>query len=80
MRDTSLEAYQKLTHLNSKQQSVLVYIHGHPDCTDVEIAEGLGWTINRVTPRRGELENMGYIKSSGRRHQNGRHAHAWRSL
>ncbi len=31
MRDTSSEAYQQLTHLSDKQQTVLVYIHGHPD-------------------------------------------------
>ena len=52
MRDTSLTAFQQLSHLNSKQESVLIYIHGHPDCTDKQTAEGLGWTINRVTPRR----------------------------
>ena len=78
MRNTSLQAFQQLTHLNDKQQSVLVYINGHPDCTDKDIAEGLDWAINRVTPRRGELENLGLIISSGYRLQDKRKAHTWR--
>jgi DNA-binding MarR family transcriptional regulator len=79
MRDTSLKAYQQLTHLSDKQQTVLVYIHGHPDTTDKEIAQSLGWEINRVTPRRGELENLGLIVSSGYLVQaNKRRAHTWR--
>jgi DNA-binding MarR family transcriptional regulator len=79
MRDTSLLAYQQLTHLSDKQQTVLVYIHGHPDTTDKEIAQSLGWEINRVTPRRGELENLGLIVSSGYLLQpNKRKAHTWR--
>jgi DNA-binding MarR family transcriptional regulator len=70
MRDTSLLAYQQLTKLSDKQQSVLVYIHGHPDSTDKEIAEGLGWAINRVTPRRNELETKKkLIISSGKKLQ-----------
>ena len=78
MRDTSLAAYNQLTNLSDKQQSVLVYVHGHADCTDKEIAEGLGWQINRVTPRRGELEGLGLVVSSGYKLQNGRRVHTWR--
>lgn len=36
----------------------------HAAC-DVEIARQLGWTINCVTPRRGELEQKGFIKKVG---------------
>jgi DNA-binding MarR family transcriptional regulator len=78
MRDTSLTAYNQLKHLNDKQQSVLIFIHGHPDCTDKEIATGLAWTINRVTPRRGELETKGYITSTGVKLQDNRKAHTWK--
>ena len=79
MRDTSIEAFRQLRHLSDKQQTVLVYIHGHPDTTDKEIAQSLGWEINRVTPRRGELENLGLIVSSGYLVQaNKRRAHTWR--
>jgi DNA-binding MarR family transcriptional regulator len=77
MRDTSKQAYLQLQDLSDKQQTVLVYIHGHPDCTDKEIAEGLGWAINRVTPRRGELEKLTAIKSTGYKMQQGRSAHTW---
>ena len=78
MRDTSLESYSSLQHLNDKQQSVLIFINGHPDCTDKEIAAGLGWTINRVTPRRGELEDLGIVLSLGIKVQDKRKAHIWR--
>ena len=78
MRDTSLLAYNQLNHLNDKQKSVLIYVHGHPDCSDKDIAEGLGWTINRVTPRRGELEDLGIILSWGTKLQNHRKVHIWR--
>lgn len=78
MRDTSLEAYRQLNNLSDKQQTVLVYIHGHPDTTDKEIAKGLGWTINRVTPRRGELEAKGLIVGSGYVIQASRRVHCWR--
>jgi hypothetical protein len=78
MRDTSLQAYRELQNLSGKQQTVLVFIHGHPDCTDKEISEGLGWTINRVTPRRGELESYGYVVCSGTVKRQNRQAHTWR--
>jgi hypothetical protein len=78
MRDTSLEAYQQLTHLNSKQQTVLKYIRYHPDSTDHDIAVGLAWAINTVTPRRGELEKYGLIASNGKVVQNRRKAYIWR--
>lgn len=42
--------------LGSKQGIVLRYIMDHPRQTDKEIAAGIGWPINTITPRRGELE------------------------
>jgi hypothetical protein len=44
--------------LGAKQGKVLRYIMDHPESTDREIANGLKWPINTVTPRRGELEGM----------------------
>lgn len=80
MRDTSLEAYRSVKGLNDKQQTVLIYIHGHPDCTDNDIAHGLNWEINRVTPRRGELEKLGWVVSSGYvLLPSRRRAHTWRT-
>jgi len=78
MRDTSLASYNQLTNLSDKQQSVLIVIHGNPNCTDLEISKQLGWAINRVVPRRYELEKAGWIKSSGYKLQNGRKVHTWR--
>lgn len=47
--------------------------------TDKDVDKGLQWEINRVTPRRGELENLGLIVSSGYLVQaNNRRAHTWR--
>jgi len=77
-RDTSLLAYKQLQHISNKQQDVLIQINIHPDITDKQIAQYLKWTINRVTPRRGELEQKGLIVSSGYVFQDGRRAHMWR--
>jgi predicted ArsR family transcriptional regulator len=79
MRDTSLEAYEKLTQVNQKQKLVLDAIKFLTPCTDQEIAQRLGWPINRVTPRRGELEKMKLIESHGKtKTSSGRSAHTWR--
>jgi DNA-binding MarR family transcriptional regulator len=78
MRDTSLLAYQQIQpKLGSRQQTVLIWIHGHPDCTDKDIATGLSWTINCVVPRRNELEKKGWVRSSGYTVQDGRRVHVW---
>ena len=78
IRDTSLEAYQTV-EVSDKQRIVLHYICSHYPCTDVQIAHGLGWTINRVTPRRGELETLGLIIDAGYTvQQSGRRAHIWK--
>ena len=78
-RDTSREAYEGLTRLNYKQKRVFETIQQRQPCTDQQIAEALGWPINRVTPRRGELEKGGVIVSAGKvRTSSGRNAHSWR--
>lgn len=79
MRDTSLEAYQQLTKVNEKQKLVLETIKKIYPCTDQDIATHLGWPINRVTPRRGELEKLNLIESDGKKKTpSGRSAHTWR--
>lgn len=78
-RDTSLEAYKELTRLNYKQKRVFEIIQKRQPCTDQQISEALGWPINRVTPRRGELERKGIVVSAGKvKTSSGRRAHAWR--
>ena len=61
---TSLEAYDSVD-LNARQGDVMraiqaLHAAGRRPC-DQDIAARLGWTINRVTPRRGELETFGLV-------------------
>jgi hypothetical protein len=82
MRDTSLLAYQDLKpKLGDKQQSVLILIHAHPDCTDLELTYKMGYTDpNKVRPRRKELLDYGLIVESGKRRcsVSGKLALTWR--
>lgn len=63
IRDTSREAYQSLQNINDKQKQVLNAIAKLQPCSDLGISEFLGWPINRITPRRGELEKLGLINA-----------------
>jgi hypothetical protein len=67
IQDTSLHAFRKVT-ISKSQDAVLKIIRAHPEgLTDAEINHYLGWTINRVTPHRGELLNeKGLIYYAGR--------------
>lgn len=48
-------------------------------CNDRQISEFLKWPINRVTPRRGELETEGKVESAGKRkNSEGRLVNWWR--
>ncbi len=64
----SRAAYE-LVDLNARQAEVLDAITDlcadgwRP--SDQDIADWLAWTINRVTPRRGEFEAMGRIVRTG---------------
>lgn len=67
----SLPAYHEAqVKINEKQQRVLQIIKGFTTfkgkVNDAEIAEKLGWPINRVTPRRGELLEAGVVESAGK--------------
>jgi DNA-binding MarR family transcriptional regulator len=67
----SREAYEGLD-LNARQAEVLSAIEEIGPCTDMEIAAHLGWEINRVTGRRGELVEKGLVVKAGDRpHQCG---------
>jgi hypothetical protein len=69
MKDSSLDAYQSiLDKLSDKRKKVLDVIRDYPNgIFDKQISMLLGWDINRVTGRRGELEKMGLIESVGRK-------------
>lgn len=61
---SSLPAYQN-TPTETRElcrQKVLTAINKLGSCNDREISEFLGWAINRVTNRRGELITQGLIE------------------
>lgn len=59
---TSLQAFLKIqSSLNGLQRAVLNAIRTQPNVTDAETTHLLGWTINRITPRRGELVKLGLV-------------------
>ena len=65
MRDTSIEAYHSIKHPQTKRQQVFNVIKEYGPMTDQEVADRLGWTINRVTGRRNELVDEGYVRMIG---------------
>lgn len=71
VRDTSVITYYELLengYINNRCKLVYEYLKENPDLTDVEIAEGLGFSDpNKVRPRRFDLSKMGLIEESGKR-------------
>jgi len=67
VQDTSLEAYRLLTKetLGERQRLVLKALEILGKASDKELAFALGWPINTITPRRGELEEMGLVDYAG---------------
>ena len=49
------------------RQQVLIAVKKLQPCNDRQIAEYLKWPINRVTPRRGELEKANLVVCAGKR-------------
>jgi predicted HTH transcriptional regulator len=68
IQSTSLEAFfaihKSLTRL---EHIVLKAIRSQPNVTDRELSHMLDWSINRITPRRGELVEKGMVEEAGRR-------------
>jgi len=82
IQDTSRWAYALATqNLNQKQKAVIDALRFFRNATNAEVAQHLGWEINRVTPRVLELRKLGKIIDTGRRtcKVTGNTAHAWRS-
>jgi hypothetical protein len=64
-QDTSRQAYEKTKpQLNAKQIIIRNFLKRHypKDYTNAEIAFEIGYTINRITPRTGELVKLGEIE------------------
>src|ERR1700694_832537 len=82
IQDTSLFAYAIATKdLGKKQKEVLDALRYFPDATNAELAQKLGWPVNRITPRALELRGMGLVMEAGRRRckVTGSTAHAWKA-
>lgn len=71
VQDTSLEAYYSkvLPRIGYSQSQVLRIFKKFPSCnfTNMELAEELDWSINRVTPRVKELRDLGLLVKAVRR-------------
>ena len=78
IQETSLFAYSIATqNLGAKQKEVLDALRFFPDATNAEIAARLGWPVNRVTPRTGELIKIGLIFKVERRTCKATNGTAW---
>jgi DNA-binding MarR family transcriptional regulator len=65
---TSRQAYAKLQpKIGEKQQRVYEVIYQSDNITNNEIAQLLGWEINRVTGRVNELVKLGLVEFVGTR-------------
>jgi hypothetical protein len=75
VQDTSLTAFYSFTpeQLGQYQEKVYQVIRQGP-VTDKQIGLTLGWSINRVTPRRGELCKMGRVAEFGKKYTQGARA------
>lgn len=80
LQDTTLDAYNSIReHLNEKQRKVRYVLQKFGPMTDKQIADALGWEINRVTPRRGELDKLGELVDLGTvPGHTGRPVHLWK--
>ena len=81
VQQTSLMSYSTLRteQLGAKQQKVLTFVSAHPRCTDREIMNGTGLTINCICGRRNELVRFGFIKEDGTKYddETNREVLAW---
>src|ERR1035437_8405160 len=78
LADTSLHAYALATqNLGAKQKQVLDALRFFPDATNAELARAIGWPVNRVTPRTGELIDMCLIFKVERRTCKATNGKAW---
>ena len=78
IRDTSLEAY-KSVDLQKNEQIVLDVIKKIGPCSNLDIANFLGWPVNRVTGRTNGLYRKEMIKDHDKQKQNGRNVLRWRA-
>ena len=84
IKETSLEAYFAMTEkaLGDRQKIVFRAIDELGPLSDKQIGLILGWPINTVTPRRGELVDMGRIICDGEQldERTNRREMTWRAV
>jgi Mn-dependent DtxR family transcriptional regulator len=81
IQQTSLKAYlENIKSLGRKQKQVYHTLLRMKFATNMELAQYLGWSINRVTPRVKELREQGLVEVSDKRpcKITGRTAIEWR--
>jgi DNA-binding MarR family transcriptional regulator len=61
--ETSRWAFETVP-LSERQQAVMAALLERGEATDQDLAMHLGWPINCVTPRRGELVEAGLVERS----------------
>lgn len=77
IQDTSLDAWISISqNLGDKQKIVFEALRNNP-ASDKTLAARLGWSINRITPRRGELVKKGIVKEMYREVKGGHSAKVW---
>lgn len=68
VQNTSIEAFKRVKPiLGRNQMKVLNLLRENHDLTNSEIANKLGWPINRVTPRVYELRQLGEVSEYKKR-------------
>jgi len=78
LADTSRKAYDTLQRVGEKQLAVFKFIQEHGPVCNLDIADGLGWEINRVTGRSRELFEMNEIEVAYKdKSRTGRTAKFW---
>jgi len=80
VRQTSIEAYECIyDDLGKKQKEVYDVIESSDGLCNQDIAEILGWGINRVTPRVKELRDFGLVRQGGYKlNSNGYRVMTWK--
>lgn len=77
IQNTSKMAFENLPSAENKRR-VFSLIWENPGICNAEIAQKLGWGINRVTPRTLELREACLVEEMGKKSVNGRSVMSWR--
>lgn len=78
--ETSREAYESIKpQLGQKQERLLNVLQQYGPCTDKGLSALLGWPINTITPRRGELVSLQLVRDCGHITRDGRQATMWQT-